>query len=322
MYESYEDLRIWRDREIPGLLSDSEQLNLFHDQLISRTMRLAEERVKREQGNPPAPYAFYLMGSAGRCEQSIWSDQDHGLIFAGGRSEQDYFLVLGAEIKRGLAAVGYDECEGGVMSSNPLWCLPEEAMKQQVSGWLQQGDWQALRHMQIFFDSRVLIGEKDMLTPVKNIIFSTLKERNDLYQRLIENVRLIKKGRGVFGQLLPEQKGSRQGSLDLKQTIYFPFVNAARLLAFYKQLHVPSTLSRYACLEDDYPALRFYKRQFSEFLQFRLQKVEKSDGYDHVHYIPVQSLNPGEKKQLKAWMKYSHEAFEYAGKILSKAGVL
>ncbi|MYL19664.1 hypothetical protein GLW04_07160 [Halobacillus litoralis] len=322
MHESYQELRTWREKVMPGLIPDPEQLNVCHDQLISRTIRLAEERVEMEQGKPPAPFAFYLMGSAGRCEQSIWSDQDHGLIFEGGRVDQDYFLSLGAEIKRGLAAVGYEECEGDVMSSNPVWCQPKEEMKQQVSGWLQQEDWQALRHMQIFFDSRVLAGGKDMLQPVKNGIFTTLHEQPHLYQRLVENVKYMKKGKGVFGQLLPEQKGSRQGSVDLKQTIYFPFVNAARLLAFYKQLYVPSTLSRYADLEEDFPELRFYKQQFHEFLQFRLHKAGESDGYGGVHYVPVHSLKTEEKKQLKSWMKYGHQAFEYARTVLSKEGVL
>lgn len=322
MRESYQELRTWRETMIPGLLTDSKELNVFHDQLISRTVKLAEERVRNEQGMPPAPFSFYLMGSAGRGEQSIWSDQDHGLIFEGGRSDQDYFLTLGAEIKRGLAAVGYEECEGDVMSSNPVWCQPKEEMKQQVSGWLQRGDWQALRHMQIFFDSRVLVGEKDRLAPVKNEIFTAFQEHPHLYQRVVENVKLIKKGKGVFGQLLPEQKGSRQGSVDLKQTIYFPFVNAARLLAFYKQLHVPSTLSRYDYLEEDFPELHFYKQQFQEFLQFRLHKVEESDGYGGVHYVPVHSLKAEDKKRLKSWMKYGHEAIEHAKAVLSKEGVL
>lgn len=70
--------------------TDHEKLNLFHDELIKKTVQLAMEKVQGDWGDPPAPFAFFLMGSAGRFEQSVWSDQDHGIIFAGSPSCKSY----------------------------------------------------------------------------------------------------------------------------------------------------------------------------------------------------------------------------------------
>ncbi|WP_053220158.1 DUF294 nucleotidyltransferase-like domain-containing protein [Virgibacillus senegalensis] len=288
---------------------DHEKLNSYHDQLMVQTVQLAMEKVRMEWGDPPAPFAFFLMGSAGRFEQSIWSDQDHGIIFAGDETCKSYFLRAGAEITEALEMVGYERCEGEVMSSNPLWCKSEEAWHQQIIDWLTEASWQSLRHFSTFFDSRILIGNHDYLVNLKQAAFTFLDKDPGLYQRLIDNVDLYHKGVGIFGQLLPEQHGDHAGTIHLKQKVFFPYVNALRLLALKNKIFVPSTLSRFRQLPEPYRSLQMYEKDFKALLDFRLKFRKEAKTYNEVHLIPIRDLTKQEKQELKSMMKKGYQLF-------------
>ncbi len=75
---SYDSLKKWRDSEIENHLTDSAQLNHFHDSVMKNVYDIALDRVKKECGKPPCLFSWFVLGSAGRFEQAIISDQDHG----------------------------------------------------------------------------------------------------------------------------------------------------------------------------------------------------------------------------------------------------
>ncbi|WP_062513696.1 DUF294 nucleotidyltransferase-like domain-containing protein [Halobacillus sp. KGW1] len=307
MLDTYEALREYRDMRLQSALYGHKELHALHDRLITRTFRLARRQVAKEQGDPPAPFAFYLMGSAGRGEQSVWSDQDHGILFSGEDHLQGYFLRLGEEVSRGLEVVGYDRCEGEVMASNPLWCQSTVRFKEQIRSWLEAEDWQTLRHFTIFFDSRVLHGDPVLLEEVKAHAFSQLHKAPHLYKRLYENMEFMKKGTGVFGQLLTEQTGEGKGKINVKETVYFPYVNALRILALCEGIYPPSTLERFRALLSYYPSLSEYEDDFRKLLEYRIQWGRDADHYENVHLISPSILDKEEKRLLKRWMKHGKQ---------------
>ncbi|MCP8617255.1 DUF294 nucleotidyltransferase-like domain-containing protein [Salirhabdus salicampi] len=313
---SYEDIKKWRQTNINTVSTNHVALNKFHDEVMKATISIAIEKVQNEWGNPPAPFAFFLMGSAGRFEQSLWSDQDHGIIFGGSQGCQSYFLRLGQEIVNGLEHVGYIRCDGNVMASNPLWCQSLTSWKQQVSNWLIDANWTSLRHISTFFDSRVLLGDRQMLERIKQHAFSTLSRQPSLYLRLVENVEFMKKGVGVFGQLLPELYGEHTGQIQFKKTTYFPYVNALRLLAIKEEIQGSSTLSRFHQIKGKHPSIYYYEQYFMKLLQFRLHFLKDVQSYSDVHLISVERLTKKEKKELKNLMKKGYELFSSTKKIL------
>lgn len=320
MFTTYKQLKQWREEILDSVADDHFQLNAFHDQLIYQTVELAMNKIESEQGSPPAPFAFFLMGSAGRFEQSMWSDQDHGILFEG--DHQEYFLKLGEEISDGLAVVGYVYCEGNVMASNALWCQSVDSFYTQIEGWLKEADWSSLRNFSIFFDSRVLIGERDYLNKIKEKVFTFLSDHPDLYSRFVDNVHLIKKGIGIFGQLLPEQKGENEGDINIKQTAYFPYVNALRTLALLRGVYASSTLSRFSELKERYPSIAPFEKDFHSLLEFRLRYQTKSSTYEGVHLLPVKQLTKDDKQQLKVWIKHGHHLLSTMKSIMRKEGAL
>ncbi|MBM7571220.1 DUF294 nucleotidyltransferase-like domain-containing protein [Aquibacillus albus] len=315
---SYKELKIRRSEQIRNVATDHQKLNEFHDDVMKRTFQLAIKKVQSEWGDPPAPFAFFLMGSAGRFEQSIWSDQDHGIIYEGDKECEPYFLTLGEEVKNGLFEVGYELCDGNVMASNPMWCLSLKDWKKQVSDWLGEESWQSLRHFLTFFDSRVLSGKKLLLDCVKKSALSILDQEPRLYMRLIDNVDFIKKGIGVFGQLLPETYGEKSGSIPLKQTAFFPYVNSLRLLALKEKIYEPSTLSRFKKLSTPYDSIKQFEHDFSNLLSVRLHLRKNARDYHEVHLIPIQELTREEKQELKVIIKRGNKLFSETKKIIEK----
>ncbi|WP_431801188.1 DUF294 nucleotidyltransferase-like domain-containing protein [Halobacillus andaensis] len=320
MFQTYEEIRQWRNETMPSVAADHFQLNAFHDQVMNLTVQLAKEKTAKEQGTPPAPFAFFLMGSAGRYEQSVWSDQDHGILFEG--ADQKYFLHLGEEISRGLEITGYELCEGRVMASNPLWCQSVDSFKQQITDWLEEASWQSLRNFSILLDSRVLNGKEELLLEIKRYAFSRLEEEPRLYSRLVENFEFIKKGIGVFGQLLPDQRQGVRGEIHLKETAYFPYVNALRLLAMRKGVSAASTLKRFISLADTLPFLKDYEQDFLQLLEFRLRFRNNADNYGKVHLLSIEQLSRNEKQELKYLIKRGNQLFDKVRWLLKEEGAL
>ncbi|SDL91695.1 DUF294 nucleotidyltransferase-like domain-containing protein [Sediminibacillus halophilus] len=304
----YREMKANRSRLMAAAVNH-QKLNAYHDQLMAQTVQLAMEKVKGELGDPPAPFAFFLMGSAGRYEQSVWSDQDHGIIFAGDDLCKSYFLRAGTEISNALELVGYERCDGEVMSSNPLWCNSLVEWHQQITAWMTEASWQTLRHFSTFFDSRVLIGDTNYLTELKHTAFSILEQQPDLFHRLIDNVDFYRKGIGIFGQLLPEQQGEQSGTIHLKQKALFPYVNALRLLALKNKIFAPSTLSRFSQLPEGYQSLQTYEKDFRALLDFRLKFRREAKTYKEVHLISIQDLSKQEKQELKSMMRKGYKLF-------------
>ncbi|GAE94965.1 signal transduction protein [Gracilibacillus boraciitolerans JCM 21714] len=313
----YEELKQYREQNIQKQATH-QQLNDFHDKVMKNTVELAIKKVEKEQGQIPAPFAFFIMGSAGRMEQSVWSDQDHGIIYAGDEEEKEYFLFLGKEIVSGLEEVGYERCDGKVMASESMWTNSIDNWENQVMEWLDEASWQSLRHFLTFFDSRVLIGKQTFLTEIKQSVFIYIKSHPDIVRRLIDNVAFIKKGVGVFGQLLPEQIGKMAGQINIKTTTLFPYVNSLRLLALINQEPKASTLARFRALQSKYSYIEEYRTLFESLLEFKLPFAQHANNYEEVHYIPIKQLSKSDKQVLKEYIKTGTELFNQTKNILKE----
>ncbi|MBU8905820.1 hypothetical protein KH400_04360 [Desertibacillus haloalkaliphilus] len=296
---------------------DHHTLNQFHEQVIYQVVQMAQVRMESEWGKPPAHFAFFVMGSTARFEQSVWSDQDHGLIYEDG-AEPSYFLTLGEEISRGLEQAGYARCDGKVMASNRLWCKSQHEWHEQLERWLDERSWETIRHFLTFFDSRVVCGEEDYLDQLKDGLFSYIDKHPAVLKRLIENTSHIKKAVGVFGQFLVETSGKYSGCLRLKETAFFPYVNALRLLAIYEQVTETSTLTRFTILAKKHQKVAPYERDFKNLLALRLRFQANQTDYDSVHYLDMKKLSRADKKQLKAIIKHGRKLFMNAKEIVEK----
>lgn len=228
----------------------NEQVNRLHDGLIGQTIRLAEqEMLNRGEGSPPVPYAFVLFGSGGRQEQTLWSDQDNGIVYEDGEGDAAdsaavYFCRLAEEIARRLQELGYPPCEGSVLCTNPQWNMPLSAWIRTLSGWLAEPDWEHMRYALIFADVRTVYGSTVLGERLKRFFYDAIKDDRQLLAPLLQNTLHRKVALGVFGQLITERYGTFAGGIDLKYGAYLPMVNAIRLLSIKENILFSPTVRR------------------------------------------------------------------------------
>ncbi len=313
------DERVKRLREKSLIEQDPHDLQLLHDQLIDGAVHKALESVESEWGSPPTHFAFFVMGSAGRHEQSYWSDQDHGLLYEEDDPEyQAYFLELGKAIVHELERIGYSQCDGDVMASNDRWCKSVASWKRQLSEWVEDDTWESLRYLLTVADARCFYGETSFVGNLKHQLFQLVEEYPPLIHRLFENTGRVKKGIGLFGQLLPETKGVHQGKLDLKQTVLFPYVNGLRLMALKEGIVASSTMERMKTLPASYAHIKGHQQSLASLLTYRLRWQRGQKEYDGIHFVKVDELSALEKKRLKEWIREGHELYQYIEDIMVK----
>jgi CBS domain-containing protein len=263
--EQFDEMRITRDQVHEMfrehlLFSHTPELgrkvNAIHDAFIQRTIELAEHILEDEGfGKPPVPYAFILYGSGGRSEQTLWSDQDNGLVYGESEKHQEeeveeYFIKLVDCILQGLDALGYPPCEGNVVSSNKQWRKPLTGYTQMMLEWLQEPDWENIRYLLIMADMRCIYGSQNLVDQLRSTFLTYVQENSNVLNYLLSNTLHHKISLGVFGQLITERYGEDAGGFDIKYGAYIPIVNGIRLLAIQAGIMHSSTSQRIKQLKD------------------------------------------------------------------------
>jgi CBS domain-containing protein len=118
------------------------------------------ELAERELGPPPVPYAWLALGSQGRMEQLLRSDQDTALAFEPTTEAGEYFTALAERVTDGLSAAGVPRCPGGFMATT--WCRPLDEWQRTFRGWLDEPDARSLLAAQVFLDLRPVAGDLDI----------------------------------------------------------------------------------------------------------------------------------------------------------------
>ncbi|RKP54308.1 hypothetical protein D7Z26_13170 [Cohnella endophytica] len=228
-----------------------EELNRLHDALIARVLKLAENDLARSGFSaPPVPYTYILYGSAGRYEQTLYSDQDSGLVYAEAANESEeesnrsYFARLSQVMVESLIELGYPPCEGEVIASNSNWRMSIQEWECKIDAWFAEPSWENVRYLLIVADGRAIAGDHELAQRLQNRFFGDMLGTPVIAGRMMENTIRHKVLVGVFGQLLVERYGENAGSLDMKYGAYIPMVNACRLLAIQAGIRETSTLKR------------------------------------------------------------------------------
>ena len=114
----------------------------LNDQLVVRLLDLT--RARHDLAGIAT--CWIGMGSEGRGEQTIATDQDNGLIFVADDAAlapdavRERLLPFAEEVNRSLDACGYPLCKGGVMAMNPKWCASLDEWREDFFGWIDRGD--------------------------------------------------------------------------------------------------------------------------------------------------------------------------------------
>lgn len=183
-----------------------------------------------------------VMGSEGRGEQTLPTDQDNGLILRDPVNPQDLARFREA-FSAVLARFGYPACPGNVMVSNPVWSKTLAEYQADFRRWVTLPDEVSVLRVAIIYDAAAVGGDARLLDQAKAVLFDCL-DGNDAYlSQFARSVDAFGSPLGWFHQLVTEH-GDQRDAVDIKKSGLFPIVHGIRSLALQKRLLQTSTVAR------------------------------------------------------------------------------
>ncbi|MBV6654307.1 MAG: cyclic nucleotide-binding domain-containing protein [Mameliella sp.] len=208
----------------------------INDEIIIRCIELAEAEIRKAGlQQPAAKYCWLALGSEGRGEQLLRTDQDNALVFedvpeAEYENTKAYYLDFAGRVTRLLNEVGFEYCPADMMASNPLWCLSLTEWKQQFSTWIHKPEHKAVMFGTIFFDFRPIHGEEELSKALTSHIFEALDDQEIFLVYLGKNALQNPPPLTFFRNFVVENSGAHKDEFDIKARAMMPLADAARLL--------------------------------------------------------------------------------------------
>ena len=239
--QSAKELKLVRDKLADIIQSSlNKNIPLTHINSIAGEITLAIVKRAVEQaildlGSPPARFAWLCIGSQGRKEQLLLTDQDSILIFEDVSAEKyrdvkDYFLKLAKKTTTTLEKVGFIFCPQGHMASNMLWCKSLTDWSKQYNNWMNTPGEKSNEISSVFFDYEIAFGEQKIEDSITDVIFKNAKN-NALFFDYLGNDALKKPAPlNFFKKFNLEEEGDYKGKFDIKTKALMPLIDGARLL--------------------------------------------------------------------------------------------
>lgn len=272
------------------------------------------EGVIDEIGAPPAKFVYMVLGSEGRKEQTLKTDQDNAIIYEDKANEQrelvrEYFLKFADMVSERLNHVGFSFCTGGFMAKNPKWTHSLSHWKRNYESWMQQSVPETVMNFSTFFDCRYIYGEVSIMDELKEFMDEELqKPLNRFLFHMGNNALQYEPPLTFFNNIRTFTKGSQQ-VFNIKKAMT-PIVDLVRAYALKNRIFKTNTGERLAALRDKGI---FTEREYNELIQsyyylmaLRLQKQANqiiNDKTEPDNYIDIRSLTKIEQVTLKEIFK-------------------
>jgi CBS domain-containing protein len=219
-------------------------ISAFNDAITSHIIDTAISEI----GKPPVPFAFMVIGSAGREELAFNSDQDNAIIFKETNDIpteelQQYFLNLSVRVCKRLDESGLHKCPGNYMASNPKWCQPLRVWKNYFTEWIVNAEPENILNISVFFDLRHAYGEPALFNKLEDHVFEAMKGRSAFFYFLAQSVSSFKPPLNVFGNIVTESTGKNTEIIDVK-TCIAAVVMFARIYALHHGIRCKDTSGR------------------------------------------------------------------------------
>ena len=173
-----------------------------------------------------------VMGSEGRGEQIMRTDQDNALIIRDGY-EHPELAKFADTFNQHLADLGYPLCDGNIMMNNPLWRQPLKAFKAQIGTWFKNTEPMHSIYLSAIFDGEYVCGDESLLIQVREHLKTAHRQSDLMFVRQFALAALQFGDMNRWWQKLVPLLGGKPSAytIDLKKSGIFPLVHGIRTLA-------------------------------------------------------------------------------------------
>ncbi len=307
------DLKQIRER-LTDLIQNSIQKNIpithvnnIASEINSAIIKRSVELSILDQGSPPARFAWLSIGSQGRKEQLLLTDQDSILIFEDVtpdkyRDVKDYFVKLGKRTTATLEKVGFELCKNGHMGSNILWCKSLTDWTKQYNSWMNTPGENSGDLSSIFFDYEIIFGEKKIAEAIENVVFKNLQNNALFFDFLGNDTLKNATSLSFFKKFITEEDGPNKDKFDIKNRGLMPLVDGARLFTLsYNIRGINNTYLRFKQLAIiDSKNAEIYLNCADAFLVlYKFRTIEGLKEDSSGQYISINELSKNDKEKLK-----------------------
>jgi len=310
-----DDIRRWSSALVAQGVSAAfvtRLISRLNDQLTVRAIAL----VSRERRVSIDGCCWLALGSEGREEQTIATDQDNALIVPDGTdaSGREALRELADAVNRALDACGYPLCKGGIMAGNPRWCLTAGEWRGLFDGWIERGDPESLLAASIFFDFRPIAGDASLAGALRVHVTERAAINRRFLKQMSDNALRNGPPASWTGGLLDTLFANEAAEVDLKLSGTAAFVDATRLLALAHRIAATGTAERLealaaaGALPADEARGWIEAFQFLQSLRLRVQHVQRPEPVVNPNLLDTRTLSDIDRRILK-------EAFRQARKL-------
>jgi CBS domain-containing protein len=191
---------------------------------------------------------LFVMGSEGRGEQLLKTDQDNGLILRDDIDVPSDEIARSCErFSRALVDFGYPECPGGIMLSNPAWRMSASDFSRTAQGWLTEPTPERLMSLAIFIDAHPVSGDASLLDQVRQDVYALVNGNQFLMTRFAAAVEFFSSAPGWWNRILAlGDDGTEQ--INLKKAGIFAIVHGLRSMALEARISATGSSERIAAL--------------------------------------------------------------------------
>jgi CBS domain-containing protein len=290
--------------------ADPERVGKYVSELNDRFMKRAVFLTISRLGEEPlVPFCLLVLGSEGRQEQSLKTDQDNALIYRDlpiiDFDAKEYFKRFSEEYIKVLLKVGFPPCPGNVMVSNPEWRGSEKEWEKRVSSWVDTPVPENVLNSAIFFDFRSVFGAKTLADGLEEYVHKKIRGKSLFMGYFVSEGLKFKPPLTFFKGFVVERGGEHKGKLDLKKGGIFPITHGVRCLSLFNGILERNTYDRIrvlierGVLEKNFGRDLLEAYRFLNMLRFREQADKIIKGKEPDNYIDPEKLSKQERGLLK-----------------------
>lgn len=277
----------------------------FSDSITKKLIKIAIDKI----GPSPVPFAFLHLGSEGRGEQTLATDQDNAIVYSNPEPGLEdvckhYFNSLGKLVCDWLNEIGFEYCAGGIMAMNEEWCQPVNIWKSYFTNWVTKLSPKDLLNVNIFFDFKHGYGDESLTDELRLHLNQSMTRSPAFLHHLAQNSIDIKPPINFFGNIVVESGGEHSDAFNVKNAL-MPITGFARVYALKHHLSESNTLERMQILFQNGHVNKsthqdlLHAYNYLMLLRFRHQVMAIDNKETPGNYINPKKLGELERSMLK-----------------------
>jgi CBS domain-containing protein len=268
----------------------------LNDQILLRLIAL----IRRDHFNDlPERFAFVVLGSEGRGEQTLLTDQDNAIVYGNELEPSEIALIesFAQELIDALIAIGIPPCPGGIMAKNKEWRRSLGKWQEQLDRWLQAPTPNHVLSCGTFMDIRTIYGDSSFEQDLTGQLYTHVRRDKLFLMRMVENTLRFVPPIGWFGKIKGEKDGEHSGMLEIKKAGIFAISEGVKALAIQAGKLKGSTHQRLEALVKDKVINRKMAENIAESFDFlvlmrlRGQVEAVREGRKPDNYIPLEHVS-------------------------------